>query len=72
MFFLYSTTSSRRLLQDISEIPLRPHYSRPDHSATEQPPPANPTTCSGMDRQKLESCIRSQVKEDLCKHYNIC
>lgn len=33
---------------------------------------ANPTACSGMNRQELSNCIRRQVNKDLCKNYNIC
>ncbi|MCD9643847.1 hypothetical protein HAX54_031699 [Datura stramonium] len=61
-------SSPRLLLQasryDHEAIPMPRHQSGPDHSATDQhPPPANPTTCSGMNRAALESCIRRQGYE---------
>ncbi|KAL3367839.1 hypothetical protein AABB24_008952 [Solanum stoloniferum] len=39
IFCLSSTTSSTRLLQEYVGIPMRPHFSKPDHSATDQHPP---------------------------------
>ncbi|XP_049365064.1 uncharacterized protein LOC125829886 [Solanum verrucosum] len=76
----YNDASSPAIPPEYVGSPMRPHSSKPDHSATDQhpppavihPPPATPTGCSGMNRQELENCIRRQVNRDLCKNYNIC
>ncbi|XP_015164772.1 uncharacterized protein [Solanum tuberosum] len=76
----YNDASSPAIPPEYVGIPMRPHSSKPDHSATDQhpppavihPPPATPTACSGMNRQELENCIRRQVNRDLCKNYKIC
>lgn len=74
----YNDDISPAMSPDNLETPMQPHHTQPDHSATDQhPPPAVPQppparTCSGMNRQELENCIRRQVNRDLCKNYNIC
>ncbi|XP_055809783.1 uncharacterized protein LOC129880006 isoform X2 [Solanum dulcamara] len=77
----YNDATPPAMPPDYVGIPMQPHHTKPDHSATDQhpppahvvhPPPANPTTCSGMNKQELSNCIRRQVNRDLCKNYNIC